>query len=284
MIVRIAAVTLALALLGTFAAQAEAPDDLYAEYARVLKATVDDDGMVYYRGLQRNPQHLVKYLSRIGAINRRDFDRWSDNAKIAFWLNAYNGITLKAIIDHYPIKKSGWFSRFPSNSIRQIDGVWKDLKWTVLGERLTLHAIEHEILRKEFDEPRIHVALVCAAMSCPELRREPYVGDRLDKQLTDQSERFVRNPKQFRIDRGDKTIHMSAIFDWFGGDFVNKHGRGPAPRDFDADVRAPLNFALIHLPEGRRPRITDDYDIDFLDYDWSLNERTRPVPAPKREE
>ena len=267
-----------LVLASAVAAQEKTPvADLSVEYGKVLSAYVDDDGMVYYLGLKQNPKDLGTFLLRIGAVKRRDFDRWTDPQKIAFWINAYNGITLKSIIDSYPITKSGWFSRFPANSIRQISGVWNKTTWDVMGRPMTLDAIEHEELRKHFNEPRIHMALVCAAIGCPRLRNEPYTGATLDAQLKDQSEWFVRHREKFRIDTRAKTVHMSAIFEWFGGDFVKTWGKAPELSGRGDNERATLHFALQHLPADKRPRVTKDFGVKYLSYDWSLNERTKPV-------
>ena len=147
----------------------------YENYEAVLKANVDDAGMVNYSKLKANHEQLDKYINAITKLDKNSFEKWVDPEKIAFWLNAYNTLTLKAIIDNYPIKPSFLKARFyPENSIRQIPGVWDKLKFNVMGEKLTLSQIEHEILRKDFKEPRIHMAMVCAAMGCPALRNEPF--------------------------------------------------------------------------------------------------------------
>ena len=125
---------------------------------------------------------------------------------------------------------------YPKSSIQQIPGRWDKVQWLVMGQKLTLDRIEHAILRGgdpalvatygPFHEPRIHLALVCAAMGCPPLRNEPYAGERLDAQLDDQVRRFLRNPQKFRIDRGNGRVYLSSIFKWFGGDFIKKYGAG----------------------------------------------------------
>lgn len=244
-------------------------------YADVLKQRVNERGMVDYRGLKRSPEQLESFLDAIAAIKRADYETWSRDEQIAFWLNAYNGITLKAIIDHYPIEPSFWTSRFyPENSIRQIDGVWDELAWEVMGRKMTLDEIEHGVLRKDFDEPRIHMALVCAAMGCPPLRNEPYVGKRLDAQLNDQTQRFLSNPTKFRIDRKAEEVRLSPIFKWFGEDFISRH---PPRGRFDEHSRAEgavLMFLTQHLEEGdARWLLRNEFDIEYLDYDWSLNEQ-----------
>jgi hypothetical protein len=140
-------------------------------YGEVLKLYVDDKGMVDYKSLKTDRAKLDHFSKTIEGISEQRYGLQSKNDKIAFWMNVYNAMTLKAIIDNYPIKSSALISlKFPKNSIRQISKVWKKKNISVLGKKLSLSDIENKILRKEFDEPRIHVALVCAAVGCPPLR------------------------------------------------------------------------------------------------------------------
>ena len=197
----------------------------YSNFAEALKINVDDVRMVNYRKLKAEPQKLLAFVTELQNLDRKDFDKWDDNEKIAFWLNVYNALTLKAIIDNYPIKSSFFKSRiYPKNSIRQIAGVWDKIDFTVMGQKLTLGHIEHKILRVQFDEPRIHMAMVCAAMGCPPLRNEPYTGDKLQEQLNNQTRRFLADPTKFKIERADERIYLSPIFKWFASDFIKKYG------------------------------------------------------------
>ena len=138
---------------------------------------------------------------------------------------------------------------YPKNSIRQISGVWDRLKFTVVGEKMTLEHIEHKILRVRFNEPRIHMALVCAAMGCPPPRNEPYVGDRLDQQLDDQTHRFLGNRDNFRIDRKENVVHLSSIFKWFAEDFVETYAPARNLGRHDEEVSAVLNFIARYLDD-----------------------------------
>ena len=245
------------------------------DYADVLSTYVSYKGMVDYRGLQSNRAILDRYAASMARLAPKTYEAWNEKQKIAFWINAYNSLTLRVIIDHYPIQSGGFLSgiRFPKNSIRQIPGVWNKIEHAVMGRQMTLDAIEHETLRKQFDEPRIHVALVCAAMGCPPLRNEPYTGDRLDAQLEDQSRKFLRNPEKFRIDRGSNTVHLSSIFEWFGGDF-SKQYQTKGFRQADASVRPVLEFTSRHVSDQDAQYLEkQEYRIDYLDYEWSLNEQ-----------
>jgi len=264
-------------LPGTDAAEGSADDLSYEAYAEVLAAYVDDNGMVDYASLKADRRKLDEFVRGVGALNRRVFDGWEPKEKIAFWLNAYNALTLRVIVDHYPIK-SGFFGglRFPSNSIRQIKGVWDKIEFRVLGRKMTLEDIEHGTLRKEFDEPRIHMALVCAAMGCPLLRDEPYLGEGLDEQLDDQARKFLADGLKFRIDRRRKEVHLSPIFKWFGDDFVRTYGTKEGFPGQGEKERAVLNYVSRYLSEEDRSFLaTAKLDVEYLDYDWLLNEQKR---------
>jgi hypothetical protein len=244
-------------------------------YAAVLQTHVDEAGMVNYRALKKDSEKLDEYLDSLATTPREHYNMWSASDQIAFWINAYNAITLKAITDHYPIEPGlGRSLLWPGNSIRQIPGVWDKLKWNIMDKSLTLNQIEHEILRKQFNEPRIHAALVCAAMGCPPLRREPYSGTALEAQLEDQMKRFLSHPTKFRIDRKSNTVFLSAIFKWFGKDFVERFGTDTAFGGHSEVERAILNAIAPHLDENDRNYLrTARFHIQYLDYDWTLNER-----------
>ncbi len=248
----------------------------YEDYASILKAHVNDKGQVDYKGLKANRKKLDAFLVSMKTLDKGGYEKWNDNAKIAFWLNAYNAITLRAIIDNYPIKKGSWISsfRFPENSIRQIDGVWDKLEFGIMGQSMTLEHIEHKILRAKFKEPRVHVALVCASVGCPFLRTEPYAGEKLSEQLDGQTKRFLSDRTKFRIDTSAGKVYVSPIFDWFGKDFEE----GYTPKDgfggHSKAEKASLNFMSKYLKDTDRHYLTSQkYSIAYLDYDWSLNEQ-----------
>ena len=246
-----------------------------ADYGAALQEFVNQEGMVNYRGLKTNPQKLQDFGQALAQVRPEDYQGWQDSQKIAFWINAYNALTLKAIIDHYPIQAS-WFRslKFPQNSIRQIPGVWTDLRVPIMGRQMTLDDIEHATLRRQFNEPRIHMALVCAAMGCPPLCNEPFTGENLNQQLNDQTRRFLANPQKFRIARERGRVYLSPIFKWFGQDFVKTYGATERFSRFTPNERAVLNFIQKYLPKEERDYLfKGDYAISYLSYDWSLNEQ-----------
>ena len=277
---RLAVLILFSALL-SWAASANAEFENEA-YDSILKNYVKD-GRVAYSRLKTARADLDRYVEFLGKIQESEYQSWDEPRKIAFWLDAYNAITLKVILDHYPIKRSGSPAAliFPASSIRQISGAWDKITHPVLGRPMKLNDIEHEILRKHFREPRIHMALVCAARGCPPLRSEAYDGKRLGEQLDDQARRFLSNPIKFRIDREKKEVWLSQIFQWFGEDFLK--GYGVPPEGFlqgSRIERACLAFVSRYLSseesdflkKGNPMFKENNYRIRYLEYDWSLNE------------
>jgi len=212
---------------------------------------------------------------KLNKIQQEYYTDWDEKDKIAFWLNVYNALTLKAIIDNYPIKSSFFRSRiYPKNSIRQIAGVWDKINFKVMGQNLTLGHIEHKILRVKFDEPGVHMAMVCAAMGCPSLRNEPYTADKLQEQLDDQARRFLANPTKFKIERADERIYLSPIFKWFASDFIKKYGPKKSFGKHNKGESAVLNFIASYLDKTRKEYVlTGKFKIKYLKYDWSLNEQ-----------
>jgi hypothetical protein len=248
----------------------------YDDYGAVLAAFVDTQGLVDYQALKANRQRLDAFAAALGTLAPAACSNWSVKDQVVFWINVYNALTLEAIIDHYPIQASLLKSAiFPRNSIRQIPGVWTELRFEVVGREVTLDHIEHQILRKQFNEPRIHMALVCAGKGCPPLRNEPYVGNRLDEQLADQTKMFLAQPDKFRIDRSKGKVYLSPILDWFGGDFLETYGGEEKPKaGRSAEEKAVLNFIAAHLGASDRDYLsTAKYNVVYLDYDWSLNEQ-----------
>jgi hypothetical protein len=169
---------------------------------------------------------------------------------LAFWIDAYNALTLKLILDNYPVK-----------SIKNIGSPWKKTLITVEGRDLSLNDIENEVIRKEWDEPRIHFALNCASVSCPPLRAGAYTGAELDTQLEEQTRAFLADPAFNRLDAGEGKLHLSKIFQWYR-------------EDFEGEDRTLVDWLRPYLP-GLEGREDGDPKIDFGGYDWDLNEAAR---------
>lgn len=210
------------------------------------------NALVNYRALKQMPKDLIAYLNEANGIEESDFKEWRREQQLAFLINLYNASVLKLIIDHYPV-----------SSIKNIGG-WLGRPWDVevvplFGNTATLSYLEHELIRK-YHEPRIHFALVCGALGCPELRAEPYLPDKLDAQLADQGRKFMRDRTKNRVDAGAESIYLSPIFKWFADDFKKHSG-------------SILKFVQLYrpdLPAGK-------WKIRYTEYNWSLNDS-----APRR--
>lgn len=235
----------------------------YEDYAEVLKTYVNDQGLVDYARLQKNRQPLDQFTQQIDAVSPKTYQSWSDSSKIAFLINAYNAFTLQAIIDETPLK----------SSIREISGIWKWRKFPIVGTEKTLDNIEHDILRQDFNEPRIHFALVCAAKSCPPLRNEPYTSEKLDQQLDEQVQKFLESPHGFSLDKQQGKVYLSSIFQWFGEDWTKSYGVKDRFTG-NENEQAVLNFLSRYLSVPEQVYLSQgNYKIAYLDYDWSLNKQ-----------
>jgi hypothetical protein len=251
-------------------------DQSHSIYDSLLKRYVHN-GRVGYKGFIASSKEFNTYLKQIGSVSESDYANWSREEKLAFWINAYNAFTIKAVIDHYPIERNIGLASviYPKNSIRQINGVWDKLRFQAVGKAVTLDEIEHGILRKEFKEPRIHFAIVCASLGCPDLRSEAYRADAIDEQLESGATGFINDPqKGVRINTANKTVGFSKIFNWFGGDFIERYGSTELFKDRSPKERAVLNFVRKHLKseEERKFLEGNNFKIFYLKYDWSLNE------------
>lgn len=223
----------------------------HSAFDRLLHKYVDDAGLVDYRGLAREAGKLDEYISAVGSA---PFDDMARNERLALLINAYNAFTLRLILDHFPI-----------GSIKDIPAAkrWDARRWRIGPLSVSLNEIEHKQIRPKFREPRIHFALVCAAVGCPKLRREAYRAADIAAQLEDQTKYVHAHDRWFRFDADKKTVFLTRLYKWYGGDFKQVAGSvvGFAARYSPALKRA--------LDAGKKPK------IKWLAYDWSLNIQDR---------
>jgi hypothetical protein len=243
-------------------------DHTYRDYAKVLRDYVHVP-RVDYTALQRGRAALDAVVAAFAEPSADQERAWTRDERLAYWINAYNLFTLRAIVDHYPIRSSV-FTLQPRNSIRQIDGVWTKLVWHAAGRPLTLDDIEHRILRPEFKEPRVHFAINCASVGCPPLAADPYLPASLEAQLDEAAHRYLAGERGLRVD-GD-TLRVTRILEWYGEDFVARFAPG-AEGKADRIERAIRAVVVRYGPRtaadlARKPATK----IRFLDYDWSLND------------
>ena len=243
---RIRKAALLVLVMLTFAVMGEAStfDHEYRAYADFLAKYVTD-GLVDYRSLARDRTDLDEAVLEFEKLRREEYDAFSDNRKIACLINAYNLFTIKAIVDNYPVK-----------SIKDIGGVWNRLKFKVAGEMLTLDNIEHDRLRKKFSEPRIHVAIVCASISCPALWELPFTPNRLDEQLAQRARAFAADSTRNFWDSKKSELKLSKILKWYGDDFVGQYREHDLFPNLNGKKLAGTSFVYMHLPADRQREIT----------------------------
>ncbi|MCF8258822.1 MAG: DUF547 domain-containing protein [Flavobacteriales bacterium] len=216
-------------------------------WTALLRAHVDTKGHVSYKGLKKDVDRLDAYLRTLSDCPpSKD---WSRDERLAYWVNAYNAFTVKLIIDHYPVKSIKEIG--PRLSVPLVNSVWDIKFFKIGGVEMNLNHIEHDILRKEFDEPRIHFAIVCASFSCPQLLNESFAPQTLEKQLHDRTVAFINDPVRNRI--ATDRLQLSSIFDWFKGDFTKK------------------GTLQAFIAKYAKVKVSGKAKVSYLDYDWSLN-------------
>jgi hypothetical protein len=253
----------------------------HAELGRVQSRFVDEHGRVDYRALADDRADLDAYYRRIAAISPHShpasFPTRED--ELAYWINAYNALVLVTVLEHYPIRGVGDVK--PPLLLRPF--LWGDLalagffvfqRQRLGGEPTDLYALENRVIRT-YGEPRIHFAINCASLGCPQLPRSSFHADRLDAELERETQRFFAHPEKLRIDHDAREIRLSPILDWFEGDFTGwlERERGGADTSL-------LDYVRLYLPADRQSELDaarrEGYRLRFLDYDWSLNDRSAP--------
>ncbi len=210
-------------------------------------------GLVDYQGLQRERAVLDQYLAQLTGANPDALP--STQEKLAFWANAYNACVVKGVLDHYPL-----------TSVKDVKGFFDGVRFPAGGQSLTLNQLEAK--GRALGDWRIHFAVVCASSSCPILRAEAYVPERLEQQLTEQVGQFLRDPiRGLRVDEVKRMLWVSKIFKWYAKDFVRQGALTSETlllvlhRYLDASV----------LEEAQRRPLA----LNFLEYDWTLNDQAR---------
>lgn len=230
-------------------------DHGHTKFIEVLGKNVVRKGsqtLVNYKAIKKDPVKLKQYLQELSTVTKKEYQGWSKDEKLAALINGYNAWTIQLIVDNYPvssIKKIGPFYSTP----------WKKEFISWLGEKRSLDDIEHGIIRKEFNEPRIHFALVCAALGCPTLQEKPFVASKLESNLKKASDEFLQDTsKNIHVISGDEVLlNVSSIFKWYGEDF------------------GPQEALITYITKGMG--ISDKVNgkkikLDYLEYNWSLND------------
>jgi hypothetical protein len=214
-------------------------------------------GMVDYVAFAESGD-FKDYLKGLEAA---DVSKLADRERLAFWINAYNAYTIELVNKHE--ERASIRNINKDEGLVKGKGPWKEPVVKAGGKTYSLDEVENEIIRKQWREPRIHFALVCAAMSCPPLRSEAYTGAKLDAQLDSQGRAFVPDPARgSRVDVKERTVYASKIFDWY-------------KEDFGGNKEAVGRFIAQYYPESpdKQLLLGGDFDLDYLEYDWTLNSR-----------
>ncbi len=252
---------------------------IFKEYGEILETCVREDGRVDYGVLRRRRLDLKPLLMKLGDLDPNAYQRWSRDERLAFWINVYNAKMLEIIARNYPIQSSWWLRlTWPPDDIRHIRGIWTDFKLLVMDEEFTLSEVERRLFQKTFEDPRVYLALTYASRSSPYLRRQPYQGPRLDRQLDEQVRQFLTSPQGLGIDRRSMVVRLSALFKptWRGAEFVNRYGTDKKFKTCDAETRAVLNFVSSYLPrEDAYFLEVENYAIEYMNFDWRLNDTSR---------
>ncbi len=250
------------------AGHAQSFDHSHAAWTALLKKHVlvlrgGQASQLRYAGMLADRAMLKAYLDSLSGVTAANFGAWSKPQQMAFLANAYNACTVELILGKWPklasIKDLGSF----------FDSPWKP-KWiSLLGNKVSLDDIEHQMLRARgrYDDPRVHFAVNCASIGCPALREEAFDAERLEAQLDEQALRFMSDRSRNRYDPASGKLEVSKIFDWFGDDF--KQG-------FKGITALPVFLAkfanvLADAPADRDKLRAGGVAVAFLDYDWKLN-------------
>ena len=223
----------------------------HSKFDQILKQYVDDKGLVDYNGIAKDPR-FGEYME---SLKSAQTDKMSRNGQLAFWIDAYNAVTIDKVIKWKPKK-----------SVREtlIPGVWTSTKFfttrdhIVAGKRLSQDDIENDILRKKFQDPRIHFAIICASSGCPPLPRVAYTEENVQTRLEEETRNYMNSPRGTRINRSKNMLYLSKLFEWYGADFIAKSG-------------SVMNFIKPYLAPETLEFLKQDPKISYIYYDWALN-------------
>ncbi|MBA2353743.1 MAG: DUF547 domain-containing protein [Luteitalea sp.] len=234
------------------------------------------EGLVYYRALRSERGRLDRYISGLD-LPPAALEGWSRDQRAAYWLNAYNALVLRTVINAYPI--TGRAGEYPSDSIQHVAGAFTAKRHRVAGRNVSLEQIEKEML-PTFDDPRMYFALGRGSVGGGRLRSEVFTADRLDSQLTTVAAECVTRNECFRYDPAADRIEVSPIFGWRTDAFTKAY-----PGDTTVFAgRSPIELAILHLvlphvlPSERRGLRANTFTLAYAPYDWRLNDLTGGGP------
>lgn len=225
--------------LGVAIGQSQETDTFFSTADAFFKTHVAN-GRVDYKAIAENPSALNTLVDMAHNIS---VSKEKDKEYKAFWVNAYNMLVIKGIVENYPLQS-------PLN----VDGFFDKQQYSVGGKMITLNAIENEVLRANFpNEPRFHFVLVCAGLGCPPIINQAYMPSKIESQLQQQTTKALNDAKFIRVE--GNSAKVSQIFEWYKGDFERAGG------------------ILSFINRYRTPKLPKAIDLGYYPYDWTLNSK-----------
>lgn len=227
-------------------------DHSHLEWQVILEEVVKKESsqaLVNYKGLKKDQKKLKKYLESLSSVKKAEYNSWDKSKRLSFLINAYNAFTMELIINEFPLKSI-------RDAASLFSSPWKREFFTLLEKKHHLDWIEHDMIRKKFKEPRIHFALVCASLGCPNIQKKAFNHENLDKLLDLSARDFLGDKKKNYFD-GEK-LHLSKIFKWYGEDFPN--------------LKKYISTYLTNDLKLQKKIQNPKTKINWLFYNWGLNE------------
>ncbi|MDO8489506.1 MAG: DUF547 domain-containing protein [Candidatus Omnitrophota bacterium] len=240
-------------LFSMFLDQTNATGDMDQNiYDTMLRKYVSDGTVDYLKWKKNDLGIFEQYINSLAKVSLTNLNK---NEQKAFWINAYNALTIYAVLKHIPA--NGLLAKV--FSVQMVLGFFDKITYAVAGETLTLNDIETKKLREEFRDPRIHFTLVCASRSCPKIQNAPFKGAGIDERLDDAARDFIQDATRNRLDRKNNTLYLSEILKWYDSDFI-------------ASAATVVDFVKKYIgKEGSEYLATHAVKIQYLFYDWLVN-------------
>ena len=233
----------------------------HGDFDAVLSEYVNEFGMVDYKRLRENREVCDRYIAQLAGSSPV-----SDPAlfptrehEMAYWMNAYNALMMRAVLDHYPVDSVA--------DIKVAHGVFSRINFPVGGKRMSLDDIEKGVLLKEYDDPRVHWALTCASMSCPRIDQRAFRAENLNERLDREARNFLGSTRAVVVDVKEQRVRVSKYFDWYG-------------KDFGGDAIAYIKPFLSEAQRSKLVKIANP-KVSYMDYDWRLNDQNKSWAATR---
>lgn len=245
-------------------------DHNHSSFDSELRKFVKKNG-VRYAKWKKNRQGLDQYFRDLEKLSADEYEKFNEAQKKALWINVYNALAIRLILDRYPIEGNN--SQYPKASIRQIPDVFKAASCNVAGKTISLYVIFHSMMRKDVHDCRTHFAIVPASRGAYPLQAEAFKEKTVDKQLQRITNAVMHNPENLRVDLKTGTIYVSHIFKWFPLDFLEPGPDGKLPFPPPGDDQVVKDYVLKFLSPLEQKRLAEmPSTIVYKDYDWTLND------------